>query len=464
MYVSAEAAPYAQAGGLGEVAASLPKALAETGEVEIGRVIPLYKETKGKKDYVTDFPVPMGQKYEGCILKKDPDNKEIPTWFIGNDAHFYRDSIYSQSDDGFRFFFFCRAVVEMLKNTDWKPDILHLNDWHTGFLPLFIRTKLPHIKTVYTIHNISYHGFVPASLIEGLLPEEDLLKLGWPEWLNFMKAGIIYSDRVTTVSPAYSKEIQHSGLGSGMELYLSEKQYGVTGILNGIDTKIYNPSADGVQAFPFTIEDADTNKKKNRSALREELGLPDSDIPLISMISRFNPEKGIDIIIKALQYMELDSFQLILMGSGNAYYNGLLAELMRDNPGKVIVVPEYSLDLARKIYGACDIYLMPSLYEPCGIGQMYAMRYGAVPVVNPVGGLSDTIISEQGGDPKTANGFYMTEWSGKGLAAAIREAIEAYHSPKWSSYVKNCMKVDSSWQNRVQDYIRIYKDLLEQTE
>ena len=378
LYATAEAAPYAQVGGLGEVGASLPKALLDTGEVEIRRVMPLYKDTPGRKRYGKDFPVPMGGGFETCILKTDPDDRKISTWFIGNDRYFYRESIYNQEDDGFRFFFFCRAVAEMLKSVSWKPDILHLNDWHTGFLPLLVKEDLPRIRTVFTIHNIAYHGFVPASLIQGLVSDRELFQLGWPEWLNFMKAGILYSDRVTTVSPTYSREIQQPGLGSGMEPYLKQKQGGITGILNGIDTGLYHPSEDGVQPYPYDKKNAAENKKKNRSALRKKYGLPDRDIPLLSMISRLDPEKGIDLVAKALPEMDRSAYQLILMGSGNSYYDGLLADLAREYPENVVVIPEYSFDTARRLYGASDIYLMPSRFEPCGLGQLYAMRYGAV--------------------------------------------------------------------------------------
>jgi starch synthase len=346
-----------------------------------------------------------------------------------------------------------------MKSVSWRPDILHLNDWHTGFLPLLVQNELPQIKTVFTIHNVSYHGFVPASLVNGLVSDKELFQLGWPEWLNFMKAAILYSDRVTTVSPAYSSEIQQASHGSGMEPFLNLKKDGIQGILNGIDTKTYDPSGDGVQPHPYDGKSVAINKKRNRTVLREGYGLPDKEIPLVSMISRLIPEKGIDLVVRALQELDRDAFQLILMGSGNPYYEGLLAGLAKEYPENIVVIPEYSLDLARKIYGASDIYLMPSQYEPCGIGQLYAMRYGAVPVVNPVGGLRDTVVDAKD-DRKGTNGFYMPEWSSKGLVSALDHAICTYHTPQWASYVKNGMNDDFSWQNRVTDYITLYRELL----
>jgi starch synthase len=471
LFVTAESAPYAQVGGLGEVSYALPQALFNTGEVEVRRIMPLYKEFKGRTRYIKDFPVPMEEgRFEGCILKTDPDNKEVPTWFIGNHRYFFRDSIYSQNDDGFRFFFFCKAVVEMLKHSSWKPDIIHLNDWHTGYIPLLIKKELPEIKSIFTIHNIVYDGFIPPSFLNGSLSESEQLPLGWPGWLSFMKAAILYGDKLTTVSPTYSKEILQVGRENQMQPYLQQRQDKITGILNGIDWICYNPKEDGVQPNPYNRKNWKVNKEKNRHVLREELNLPDKDIPLISMISRLQPEKGIDLLIKAFQKMNGHSFQIIIMGSGNPYYEDLLSNLESEYPENLVYIPKYSFDLARKIYGASDIYLMPSQYEPCGIGQLYAMRYGAVPVVNPVGGLRDTVLDVEyaseriaGGTKIRPTGFYLEEWSDKALISALERATNTYNTPKWESYVKNCMEYDSSWGQRVGDYIQIYRQLMENT-
>ncbi|NLC44868.1 MAG: glycosyltransferase [Clostridiales bacterium] len=469
LFVTAESAPYAQVGGLGEVSYALPQALFNN-DVEVRRVMPLYKEYKGRTRYIKDFPVPTEDgKFESCIVKTDPDNKEVPSWFISNHRYFYRDSIYSQEDDGFRFFFFCRAVVEMLKLSSWKPNVIHLNDWHTAFLALLVKRELPEIKTVFTIHNISYDGFIPPSFLDGILSDREKLSLGWPDWLSFMKAGILYADKLTTVSPTYSMEIQQVGSGNQMQPYLQQRQDKITGILNGIDWISYSPKDDGVQPYSFDNKSWKVNKKKNRSALREELNLPDMDIPLISMISRLQTEKGIDLVIKAFQKLNWESFQIIIMGSGNLYYEGLLSSLSSEYPENVVFLPEYSHDLARKIYGASDIYLMPSQYEPCGIGQLYAMRYGAVPVVNPVGGLRDTVV-DAGHTSKDRSmdvvrrkttGFYLEEWTDKSLVSALERAINTYNTSTWTSYVNNCMRYNSSWQQRVDDYIFLYRQLME---
>ena len=458
LYVTAEVSPYAQVGGLGEVGASLPKALQNTKGLEIRRVMPCYKDMAVRKKYIADFPVPMGNEFETCILKSNTDNKDIPTYFIGNDRYFYRDSVYGFDDDGFRFFFFCCAVVEMLKYIKFKPDIIHLNDWHTGFIPLLLKKEFPDIKSIFTIHNIQYQGFIPARLLDGLISDKELFQLGWPEWLNFMKAGILYADRVTTVSPTYGEEIQQPSFSGGMDRLIKKRSDGITGILNGIDTELYNPSADGILQYPYK-ENTIANKKKNRTELRMERGLPDKDIPLVSMITRLDASKGIELLIKALPQVDISTFQLIILGSGSSYYQGLLSSLASEYPDNIVVDYNYSSDLAKRIYAASDIYLMPSQYEPCGLGQLYAMRYGVVPVVNPVGGLRDTVVDDRE-NPRNSCGFHMDEWSGKALVSALNRAIKEYGSPHWKLLAKNCMSVDSSWQYRAVKYRKLYEEMI----
>lgn len=462
LYVTAETYPYAYVGGLGEVGASLPKALSRSGEVEIHRVLPGYKNINCNKKIITDFPVPMGKDYDTCVLKTDPDNREVPTYFIGNDRYFYRDAVYGHADDGFRFFFFCSAVTEMLKNIPFQPDIIHVNDWHTGFIPLLVLKKELSIKTVFTIHNILYRGFIPESYLDGMLTDEEAKVLGRPEYLDFMKAGLIYAHRLTTVSPGYSKEICKPPLSGGLEPLIKNRGDRVTGILNGIDQDGYNPLTDGVLTYPYSVKNIE-NKKKNRRVLRKKLGLADEDIPLVSMVTRLDWAKGIDLVIGAMELLEDESFQLVIHGSGNPYYQGLLMEMTQRFPSKVVVDFQYSPVLAKEIYAASDLFLMPSAYEPCGVGQLYAMRYGVVPVVNPVGGLGDTIIDCEN-TPEKNNGFHMKEWRAECLAQAMKRAFSMYKTSLWNSMVENGMKSDWSWEKSVQQYIDVYRDVLSMNE
>lgn len=461
LYVSVEIAPYANAGGLGEVGRSYPKALSELEGYEIRRVMPLYKALSGKMKYITDYPVEMDRGYETCILKTDPASKDIKTYFIENDRYYYRDSIYGYEDDSLRFYFFCKAVVEMLKRINYQPDIVHTNDWHTGLLPLLLKKEFPGITTIYTIHNIAYQGQIPADYLKDVVTENERWELGGIEGINFMRAGIIYSDLLTTVSPGYCSEIKRPDAGCGMAGLIKQKPGGIVGILNGIDVESYNPKQEDVLPYPFDITRINL-KKKNKAALFTEYGKEPSDLPLVAMITRLDYAKGIELLIKAIGTMDFTRFRLVIMATGNPYYQGLLASIAAGYPEAIIADFEYDAARARRIYAAADIYLMPSLFEPCGLGQLYAMRYGAVPIVNPVGGLKDTVIDDRE-SPKKSTGFYMEEWSSDALTKAIYRAIDAYHSPLWKSYVKNCMSLDFSWARSAKEYQKLMEDRLAKT-
>ena len=458
LYVAAEISPYANAGGLGEVGRSFPQALLSMGDFEVRRVMPLYKGITKNLEYVTDFQVEMGKEYETCVIKKDTMNMDMPTYFVESARYFYRDSIYGFDDDGIRYFFFCKAVVEMLKKLSYEPDIVHTNDWHTGFLPLLLKKAFPHIKSVYTIHNISYHGYIHPSYMDKTLTQKEQFDLGWPGWLNFMKAGIIYSDLLTTVSPGYCEEIKQPTISCGMSGIIGKRKNGMYGILNGIDTDSYNPVQEGALEYPYDINNIQL-KKKNKSFLCSKYGLNDNDKPMIAMITRLDYTKGIDALIKSLSFLNMNNFQVVILGSGSAYYQGLLANIAAGYPKSVAVDFNYSSVLAKQIYAAADIYLMPSLFEPCGLGQLYAMRYGAVPIVNPVGGLKDTVCDDNE-NPEKSSGFYMEEWSGEALAKAIERAVKVYQTPEWNIYVNNCMTFDSSWRHSVEEYKIRYEEIL----
>jgi len=457
LYVSAEITPYASAGGLGEVGRSLPKALSELGEIEVRRVMPLHRCVNAELSYVADFSVQMDRGYETCVLKEDAQNHDIPTYFIESARYFHRDRIYAYEDDGFRFFLFCKAVVEMLKMISFHPDIIHTNDWHTGFLGLLVKREFPEIKVVYTIHNIAYHGFIPAPYLKGYLSREEKEELGYPEWLNFMKAGIIYSDLVTTVSPGYASEILQDVHSSGMAELIARKPDRIVGILNGIDLASYDPGQEEQIPYPYDVNSFE-RKKLNRTALRREYGLPDEEKPLLAMITRLDYAKGIDILLKAVSYLDPDSFQLVILGTGQTYYQGMLSGISAAYGKHIAVDFHYSEAQAKKIYAAADIYLMPSLYEPCGLGQLYAMRYGAVPVVNPVGGLKDTVIDDPI-HPETSSGFHMEEWSEEALSSTMQRAIGLYGTKTWELYIKNAMNYNSSWNRSVLEYGRFYEKL-----
>lgn len=456
LFVSAECYPYAAVGGLGEVSASLPKALSRKGEVEIQRVIPGYKCISGKKQTVTDFPVPMGKGHDSCILKTDPEETEVPTYFVCNDKYFYRDHVYGYNDDGQRFFFLCKAVSEMLSHISFQPDIIHLNDWHTGMIPLLIRKTFPNIKTVFTIHNILYRGNIEKEYVEEMLSDDEKEELGNPEYLDFMKAGLRFSGRVTAVSPEYGKEIYRPEITGDLDQLIKGRKDRIKGILNGIDMESYNPGNDGVIPYPYTWDFVE-NKKKNKKALCESLGLPKEERPLVSMVTRLEWVKGLDLVVEALELLRDQPFYLLIHGSGQPYYHGLLSEMVRRYPDKVVVNFDYSSKLAKMIYAASDYYLMPSFYEPCGVGQLYALRYGAVPIVNPVGGLKDTVRDDKNSDRN--NGFHMKSKDANSLAEALMRAFSLYGTKELDKIRENGMKEDWSWEKSASSYMNVYRDV-----
>jgi starch synthase len=328
------------------------------------------------------------------------------------------------------------------------------------FLPLLLKKVFPNIKSVFTIHNISYQGYIHPSYLDKILTQKEQYDLGWPGWLNFMKAGIIYSDLLTTVSAGYCEEIKQPTISCGMAGIIEKRKNGMFGILNGIDTDSYNPAQEGALEYPYDLESIEL-KKKNKSFLRAKYGLEDNDKPMIAMITRLDYTKGIDTLIKALSFVDMNRIQVVILGSGSAYYQGLLANIAAGYPKSVAVDFEYSSLLAKQIYAAADIYLMPSLFEPCGLGQLYAMRYGAVPIVNPVGGLRDTVYDDLENTEKSS-GFYMKGWSGEALAKAIERAVKVYQTPEWKKYVRNCMEFDSSWKHSVEEYAIRYEEVMKE--
>ena len=458
LYVSAEIAPYATTGGLGEVAKSFPEALQQAGEIEVRRVMPLHKSMVRKMNYMTDFPVAMGRDYETCIVKRDSQQKDMVTYFIENDRYFYRDNIYGYEDDGIRYFFFCRAIVEFLKNSAYSPDIVHTNDWHTGFLPLLLKKELPQIKSVYTIHNICYQGFVPAEYLSDMLSLREQYDLGWPEWLNFMKAGIGYSDLLTTVSKGHAEELCQPAFSYGMAPYLEQREKGIVGIRNGIDTTQYNPGLEGDVPFPYDRDHLEL-KQKNKEALCRDYGITEASGPLVAMVTRLDYSKGIDLVLRAISRLDFSRLRLVILGSGSPEYQKRLEEIAEGYQGSIAVDGQYTLQKAKQLYAAADLYLMPSLFEPCGLGQLYAMRYGAIPIVNPVGGLKDTVVDNEE-EPDRHTGFYMEEWNEESLIKALHRAIAAYDTPRWKQYQRNCMDYDSSWKRSMEEYLKYYSALL----
>lgn len=454
LFVTAECFPYAKVGGLGQISESLPKWLFNQN-IDIKRVTPFYRGSDCKVRYKADFPVKINNKYETCIIKTAEKDDDIATYFIVNDYYFNRDKVYSYFDDGERFLFFCKAVLNMLKAIPYKPDIIHCNDWHTGLLPLYLKKESFGGKVIFTIHNLKYQGCIGAEYVDELSKEEASY-LGENNFINFMRSGFAYSDVITTVSDAYSKEIMENSFG--MEDIIREKNIKIKGIINGIDNEKYNPSKEGDLIFPYSIKSIE-NKKKNKEALQRDLGLEVLDVPLIAVVGRLEEEKGIKLIHDAVLNIK-KPFQFVLLGSKNIYYEQIFTKMQNNMKGKMKAIFEYNEALAKRIYASSDILLMPSLYEPCGISNIIALRYGSIPIVRSTGGLKDTIIDFTF-DEKNGNGFCFEEYDSERLLDRINTALELYNTKKWDIIVKNAMKCDNSIEKTAQKYASLYRMVLE---
>jgi starch synthase len=472
LFAASEAAPFAKTGGLADVLGSLPAALAELGH-DVRVIIPRYRcvdlNTFQLKQVAT-LQVPLGAWKERCDIYVSAITKNVTAYFVDKPIFFDRSELYGTAkadypDNAERFFFFSRALLELCEAVDFRPDILHCNDWQTGLVPILLKTfyaNTPHLgatRTIFTVHNLGYQGLFPAD-------ELRLTNLGWNVFtpngiefwgkINCLKAGLVYADSITTVSKTYSREIQTPEHGHGLNGVLKKRTKDLTGIVNGIDFLTYDPMRDQALPKPFSATKPE-GRSASKAGLRKTVGLPASRAPIVGMVTRLADQKGLDILCEALpEIMELGA-DLIILGTGDQKYHTLLADAALRYPDRMRVLLQYNDALARNIYAGCDMLLMPSLYEPCGLSQMIAFRYGAVPVVRKTGGLKDTVTDYQ---PKTGlgTGFLFTEYSAEALVVALRRALEAYAAKtKWKRLMQRGMKQDFSWEHSAREYVKLYR-------
>ena len=457
-------------GGLGDVAGSLPKALRKR-LVGCRVVMPLYsgikQELRDQMQFITHITVPVSWRRQYCgIFEAKIDG--VIFYFIDNEYYFKRDGIYGHYDDAERFAFFSRAVLEIIPHIDFKPDIIHTNDWQTALVPVYYSTMYANregyegIKNIFTIHNIQYQGVYGKEILSDVFglgeQHEQLLDFGGT--LNLMKGAIECADVVTTVSPTYAEEILDPWFSHGLDPILRERQYKLHGILNGIDTDIYNPETDKAIAKNFSAKDP-AGKKEDKADLQREFSLPvRDDVPIIGMVSRLVSHKGLDLVKAVLdELLSTTDVQLVVLGTGDWEYENFFREIEARYPGKVGLRIAFIPDLARKIYAGCDMFLMPSKSEPCGLSQMVALRYGSIPVVRETGGLKDSITDS--GDGK-GNGFTFQTYDTQDMLNSVHRAIYAYNESKdgWKVLVERAMACDNSWGRSANDYIRLYKQLI----
>jgi len=479
LIASSEVVPFAKTGGLADVAGTLPKALEAMGH-DVRIIMPKYKSINEEKFGLKPsrlsplfFDVPMQGKSERAVLKSGVTGKNIPVYFIENDKYFNREGLYGDANGDFpdnaqRFSFFSRAIIESLKAVFFKPDVIHCNDWQTGLVSVYIKTVyrnnplIKDIKTLYTIHNIAYQGlFGIESLDSAGLPRElfNFRQLEFFGKVNYAKAGLVFSDAINTVSEKYAQEIQTPEFGCGLEGVLKERSKDLYGIINGIDYEEWNPASDKTLPAQFDISSFE-GKKICKQKLQERFGLPVKDVPLIGLIGRLASQKGLDILADAFEELMKDDMQFVLLGKGDAKYENLCQELSAKYPEKLKIVLGFDVPLSHQIYAGTDLFMMPSYFEPCGLGQMIALRYGSIPVVHSTGGLSDTIsdYDKTGGE---ANGFSFEEYSPKALIAATQRAIIAFNSKvTWQNFVKKVMLQRFSWERSAKKYVEIYQKIV----
>lgn len=471
LFVSSEVVPFAKTGGLADVAGSLPIELLEKG-IDARIVMPKYKIINAQMNYVTDFPIMVGNNKETCIIREagidfkvKEETKTVPVYFVDSYEYFDRDSLYCYFDEADRFTFFCKAIMEMLPKIDFKPDVIHCNDWQSGPISMLLKeqyNKNPFyskISTIFTIHNLQYQGNYIKETYKLFNLDESVFSPDKAElygMFSFVKAGIAYSDIVNTVSETYAKEIQTEEYGEKLEGLLKYREKDLFGIVNGISYEDFNPQTDPMIYKNYTSRSI-KNKKENKFGLQRELGLPEKDVPVIGLISRLTNQKGLDLITEVIDDMMSHDIQFVLLGSGDKYYEDFFKQVKERYPDKMGLNLGFNAALAQKIYASCDMFLMPSRYEPCGLGQIISLRYGTIPIVRATGGLADT-IDDYSVETGKGNGFSFKEYSSKELIKTIERAIDVYNNnpDAWKSLVQTALKADFSWGKSADKYIELY--------
>ncbi|MBQ9635519.1 MAG: glycogen synthase GlgA, partial [Acidaminococcaceae bacterium] len=470
LFVASEAAPFIKTGGLADVMGALPKALQALG-VEPALVIPLYAgigeayRNEMETVYTGSLDLSWRDQYLG-VKKLVLDG--IPVYFIDNEYYFGRDKLYGFDDDAERFAYFAKAVLAMLHYIDFKPDVIHSNDWHTGMLGAYLKEDFMQdpfyqgLKNIYTIHNLKYQGVFGRQIVEDVLGLPlRLLYNGNIENagnVNFMKAGMCYADFITTVSPTYAEEITYPYFGEGLEDYVALCAGKISGILNGLDEQEYNPETDTNLPVCFDKTNVFVKKPMAKEALQRELGLTvNREIPVLAMITRLVEAKGLDLVTYIMNELMEEQVQLVVVGTGDEEYADALRELAWRHPGSVSVNILFNEGLARRVYAGADLFLMPSRYEACGLSQMIAMRYGTIPVVRETGGLKDSVKDFDKYNATDGNGLRFANFNAHELLFTIKRGLSYFaEKPFWEKLVINAMESDNSWNRSARAYADLY--------
>lgn len=469
--VVSEAVPFAKTGGLADVAGALPKSLGKVG-ADVTLIMPYYKEVAaggfGEKK-IGKIHVPVGVTNIGVqVYRTDIPNTKAAVYFLGYDQFYNRDGLYQEkgidySDNAERFILLCRGALELIIHEDLRPDVIHAHDWQAGLVPIYLkkfyRDRLPRTATVFTIHNVGYQGNFDRKYFP-------LTNLGWEHFsineleffgqFSFMKAGIVHADCITTVSERYAEEIQTPEFGFGMDGVLRQRKNDLYGVLNGIDYNVWNPAKDRLLPHNYGPDNI-KGKQLCKAALEKELKFETgSKVALAGVISRLADQKGCDIIVEAIDGLLRLPCRYVLLGTGDLKYHRFFEEVAKRHPKRFAVRLGFDDALAHRIYAGADMFLMPSRYEPCGLGQMIAMAYGTIPVVRATGGLADTVVDA---DDKRRDGvgFTFERYSSSAFVETLERALSAYAKPRrWSALVKKAMKKDFSWEKQAGKYMDIF--------
>lgn len=468
LFVASESTPFIATGGLAEVIGSLSKALAANDDYDVRVVIPLYSDIswdlRTKFKYVGNLFVPLGWRNQYCgIFSYEANN--VTFYFLDNEYYFKRPGCYGYYDDGERFAFFCRSVMEIMPFLNFYPDIMHCHDWQAALAAVYLKTiycfrpEYQFIRALFTIHNIEYQGKYSLDILEDLFGISNNWKylLEYNKCINLMKAAIECSERFSTVSPRYAEEIKNPYYAHGLDPIIRRNEFKLFGILNGIDVDSYNPATDSAIFSNYSVENIEP-KKICKTELQKMFNLPvKPDTPVIALISRLVAHKGLDLVRTVIEEVLREDVQVIILGKGDSAYENYFSDLARRYVGKFVSVIAFNPDLSRKIYSGADLFLMPSKSEPCGLSQMIASRYGTVPIVRETGGLYDSIKPVGNG----GNGFTFAAYNAYDMLYVIREAINCYRNKDfWPELVKRVMSVDFSWQHSAKEYEKVYGEML----
>lgn len=468
LFAASECTPFIATGGLAEVIGSLSKSLAQDEEYDVRVVLPLYSDIRGdyrqRFTYLGNINVPLGWRNQYCGIFSYEESG-VTFYFLDNEYYFRRGGCYGYYDDGERFAFFSRAVMEILGFLQFYPDVLHCHDWQSALAAIYLKTIYCHrreyslIRAVFTIHNIEYQGKYSLDVLEDLFGISDDYRylLEFDGCANLMKAAIECSETFTTVSPTYAEEIKRAEYAHGLQGEVERNAFKLRGILNGIDVKSYDPATDPALFAPYSAENP-AGKAVCKAELQKMLGLPlREDVPVVAMISRLVAHKGLDLVRAAIEELLADDVQFVLLGTGDSEYESYFKDLANRYKGKVVSIIAFNGDLSRKIYSGADIFLMPSKSEPCGLSQMIASRYLTVPVVRETGGLYDSIKPYGAG----GNGFTFAAYNAGDMLYVLREAVSLYkNKPEWQKLMIKAGTTDFSWQRSAEEYKKLYTDTL----